>query len=90
MLIPTLSSQGWRHEEYAMRSEGRSYLEIAEKGGGILSTVRATRNASRLRNSKKARSREFLDLMLASGTTTAETKSGYGLNFRRRGQAAEV
>ncbi len=70
---------GWRHEEYAMRSEGRSYLEIAEMGGGIASTVRATRRASvpELRD----RAVGFLDLMLASGTTTVEAKSGYGLRL---------
>ena len=37
---------GWRGDEFAMRLEGRSYLEIAEAGGGIKSTVRATREAS--------------------------------------------
>ncbi|NLA59940.1 MAG: imidazolonepropionase [Firmicutes bacterium] len=79
---------GWRHEEYAMRSEGRSYLEIAEQGGGILSTVRATRNATL--EELEARSREFLDLMLASGTTTAETKSGYGLTFEDEVKQLEV
>ncbi len=79
---------GWRHEEYAMRSEGRSYLEIAEKGGGILSTVRATRNASALELEERARG--FLDLMLASGTTTAEAKSGYGLNFEDEAKQLKV
>lgn len=70
---------GWRHEEYAMRAEGKSYLEIAEKGGGILSTVRATRDATP--EELEERARKVLDLMLASGTTTVEAKSGYGLTL---------
>ena len=70
---------GWRYEEYAMRSAGSSYLEIAEKGGGIASTVRATRDASAEELFERALG--VLDLMLASGTTTAETKSGYGLSL---------
>lgn len=69
---------GWRHEEYSMRCQGASYLEIAAKGGGINSTVAATRSASYEELSK--RTFEFLDTMLASGTTTCEAKSGYGLD----------
>lgn len=69
---------GWRHEEYAMRSLGKSYLEIAEQGGGILSSVRATRNLSL--EELRDRSLGFMDEMLSNGTTSAEAKSGYGLS----------
>jgi imidazolonepropionase len=69
---------GWRHEEFELRLAGRSYREIAEAGGGILSTVRATRAASEdeLVASGRARLAEMLDW----GTTTLEAKSGYGLD----------
>ncbi|MGI6633156.1 MAG: imidazolonepropionase [Bacillota bacterium] len=70
---------GWRHEEYAMRSAGKSYLEIAQAGGGIVSTVAKTRAASE--DELLKRSMRFLDRMLANGTTTAEAKSGYGLDL---------
>jgi len=69
---------GWRHDEFVMRLEGRSYKEIAQAGGGILSSVRTTRQASEqeLVESGKARVLE----MLSWGTTTVEAKSGYGLD----------
>ncbi|HNV03327.1 MAG TPA: imidazolonepropionase [Vicinamibacterales bacterium] len=68
---------GDRREELRRRLGGATYAEIAAGGGGILSTVRATREASEeaLVASAKAR----LDQMLACGTTTCEIKSGYGL-----------
>lgn len=69
---------GWRHEEYSMRCQGASYLEIAAKGGGINSTVAATRAASYEELGR--RTFEFLDTMLSFGTTTCEAKSGYGLD----------
>jgi imidazolonepropionase len=68
---------GSREEEFLMRISGASYLEILKKGGGIYSTVKATRQASDrelFENGKKV-----LGRMLASGTTTVEVKSGYGL-----------
>ena len=68
---------GDRAEEFAQRLAGRTYLEIAAAGGGILSTVRATRRASEEELVDGVRRR--LDQMLALGTTTAEAKSGYGL-----------
>ena len=68
---------GWRGDEFALRIEGRSYLEIASAGGGIASTVRATRQASRSELINKASS--ALDGMLQLGITTVECKSGYGL-----------
>ena len=68
---------GSREEEYAMRARGATYQEIAAAGGGILSTVRATRAATvdELVTLMTAR----LAVLLAHGTTTVEVKSGYGL-----------
>jgi imidazolonepropionase len=68
---------GAREMEFAQRLAGRSYEEIAAAGGGILSTVRATRGASR--EQLVAAMLPRLSRMLACGTTTAEAKSGYGL-----------
>lgn len=70
---------GWRHEEFALRLGGASYEEIAAAGGGILSTVRATRAAGSDDLLESIRVR--LDTMLLHGTTTCEAKSGYGLTF---------
>ncbi len=69
---------GSREDEFAMRSEGRSYQEIAAAGGGILSTVRATREATKRSLIKSAERR--LNEMMRQGTTTVEVKSGYGLS----------
>ncbi|HEV8631174.1 MAG TPA: imidazolonepropionase [Thermoanaerobaculia bacterium] len=70
---------GSREDELAQRLAGRTYQEIAAAGGGILSTVRATRQASA--EELVALVRRRLDRMLAHGTTTAEAKSGYGLTL---------
>ncbi len=70
---------GSREHELAMRLAGRSYQDIAEAGGGILSTVRSTRGASA--DELAAAMRPRLARMLACGTTTAEAKSGYGLSL---------
>lgn len=70
---------GSREEEFAARLAGRTYQEIAAAGGGILSTVASTRNASDAELTANVRRR--LDQMLAWGTTTAEAKSGYGLSL---------
>jgi imidazolonepropionase len=69
---------GDRREELRRRLGGATYAEIAAQGGGIVSTVRATRAASEedLADSTRRRLAE----MLACGTTTAEIKSGYGLD----------
>jgi imidazolonepropionase len=69
---------GDRSDEFAARLRGRNYQEILEEGGGILRTVRAVREASddHLLDALLDR----LDTMLAAGTTTAEIKSGYGLD----------
>ncbi|HEV8457810.1 MAG TPA: imidazolonepropionase [Methylomirabilota bacterium] len=70
---------GSREKEFAMRARGASYTEIAAVGGGILSTVRATRMANLEQLVELGRQR--LDRMLAHGTTTCEAKSGYGLSL---------
>ena len=68
---------GDRREELRRRLAGATYAEIAASGGGIVSTVRATREASEDALVESARGR--LGEMLRCGTTTAEAKSGYGL-----------
>ena len=70
---------GSREEEFSMRLAGKTYMEIAAAGGGILSTVAATRKASEEELVRNVTRR--LDLMLTHGTTTAEAKSGYGLSL---------
>jgi len=69
---------GDRANEFEMRLQGATYLDIQKAGGGIMSTVRATRAASLQDLVAQARAR--LDAMLAHGTTTAEVKTGYGLD----------
>jgi len=68
---------GWRAAEYAMRARGMSYMEIAERGGGINASVRDVRAMSE--QELLDRSLPRLDAMLRGGTTTVEIKSGYGL-----------
>ena len=68
---------GTRAAEFEMRIAGASYQQIAAAGGGIRSTVKATRAASE--EELLAESRRHCDWMLRAGTTTAEAKSGYGL-----------
>lgn len=68
---------GWRERELAMKLAGKPYLEILAAGYGILSTVRATREASV--TELAALAKRNLDRMLLHGTTTVEAKSGYGL-----------
>ena len=68
---------GWRQDELALKLRGVPYLGILAQGGGILSTVRATRSASQ--EELEAKARLALDEMLSLGTTTCEAKSGYGL-----------
>lgn len=73
-----LAFGGWRAEEFEQRILGRSYLEIAAAGGGITRTVRLTRAASEAELLE--RSAGFLHEMVSLGVTTAECKSGYGLD----------
>lgn len=70
---------GDRADEYALRATGASYLEIAAAGGGIASTMRATRAADIEGLIERARPR--LDALLSCGVTTCEIKSGYGLDL---------
>ena len=70
---------GERAGEYGRRLAGASYLEIQAAGGGIMSTVRATRAASE--DELAALARRRLDSFLRYGTTTLEIKSGYGLTL---------
>lgn len=70
---------GHRGDEWTMRMAGADYAEIARAGGGIMSTVRATRAASDADLLATALRR--LDVLLADGVTTIEVKSGYGLTI---------
>lgn len=69
---------GDRADEFDLRLRGATYLDIQKAGGGIMSTVRATRAASV--EELVSQTRRRLDAMLAHGTTTAEVKTGYGLD----------
>jgi imidazolonepropionase len=69
---------GFRAEEFAWRLQGMSYMDIMKQGGGIASTVKATRNAGREQLIEAGMAR--LDSMLSFGVTTVEGKSGYGLD----------
>ncbi len=68
---------GDRSAEFELRLQGKTYLEILEAGGGIISTVRATRTGSLEKLLSETRPR--LWTMFNHGTTTAEVKTGYGL-----------
>ncbi|HEV8595974.1 MAG TPA: imidazolonepropionase [Thermoplasmata archaeon] len=70
---------GSREDELEWKAQGLTYAEIAERGGGILRTVKATRAAPEEGLYVAARAR--LDVMLAHGTTTVEGKTGYGLTI---------
>ena len=74
-----LAFAGWRAEEFELRLKGKSYLEIAAAGGGIVSTMTRTRAASRA--DLMARCRSHLAAMAKLGITTIEAKSGYGLDL---------
>ncbi len=70
---------GSREKELPLKLKGVPYLEILKMGGGILSTVRNTRSASK--EELKSKAVQSLNQMLLHGTTTVEAKSGYGLDF---------
>ena len=74
-----LAFAGWRADEFEQRIQGRSYLDLARTGGGIMSTVRQTRAAAEA--DLVLRAANFLQHMLALGVTTVECKSGYGLDL---------
>ncbi len=79
---------GNRSEEFEWRMQGQTYQEIAAKGGGILSTVRATREASAHELQRLAQARA--DRFARQGVTTLEVKSGYGLNLESERKILEV
>ncbi len=79
---------GSREDEFDRRLRGETYLEIAESGGGINSTVRATRHASE--EELLATTLVRLDTFLRHGTTTLEAKSGYGLDLETEIRLLEV
>jgi imidazolonepropionase len=79
---------GSREGELRLRQQGAGYLEILAAGGGILSTVAATRAATDA--SLAAHGRRWLDEMLRHGTTTVEAKSGYGLDLATELRLLEI
>ena len=79
---------GTREGELVQRQRGASYLDILAAGGGILSTVAATRAASE--EELLAHGRRWLDEMLAHGVTTVEAKSGYGLDLETEVRLVEL
>ncbi len=79
---------GYRAEEFNWRLGGISYMDILERGGGILSTVKATRAATKEELFHEGFKR--LDSMLSFGVTTVEGKSGYGLDSETEIKQLEV
>jgi len=79
---------GSREGEMVLRQAGADYLEILGAGGGILSTVAATRVATT--EQLLAHGRRWLDEMLGNGVTTVEAKSGYGLDLETEIRLVEV
>jgi len=71
---------GSRADEFEMRNQGKSYLEIATSGGGILSTMKKTRSASVKQLLEKTQ--PLVDGFLAQGVSTLEIKSGYALDLK--------
>jgi len=69
---------GYREEEFSWRMRGDSYMDIMQRGGGIVNTTRATREATE--EELFASGRQRLDTMMHLGITTVEGKSGYGLD----------
>lgn len=79
---------GYRAEEFAWRLRGDSYMDIMQRGGGIINTVRATRKSSA--NDLLQAGIKRLDSMLSFGVTTVEGKSGYGLDEETEIKQLEV
>jgi len=79
---------GDRAQEFELRLQGASYEDIARAGGGIASTVKATRAAGEAE--LEAQSLNRLQALLAEGVTTLEIKSGYGLALEHEGKALRV
>lgn len=79
---------GDRAAEFEMRLQGKTYMEIMAAGGGIASTVKATREASPDELYKQTKARA--EALFRNGTTTAEAKSGYGLEINAELAQLEV
>lgn len=79
---------GSRENELSLKLKNISYIDILKQGGGILSTVKKTREASFEKLVEESRKR--LDSMLLHGTTTIESKSGYGLNLKDEIKMLEI
>jgi len=79
---------GWREKELLPKLHKVPYLEILAQGGGILSTVRATRRAEK--EQLKAKTKKILNRMLKQGVTTIEAKSGYGLDVTTELKLLEI
>ena len=79
---------GSRENEFSKKLKGVPYIEILKEGGGILSTVNATKNATFDELYNKAK--KSLDRMLEFGVTTVEEKSGYGLEFETEVKQLQV
>lgn len=79
---------GDRAREFELRLQGASYEDIARAGGGIVSTVRATRDAEE--TTLRRQSQRRLDSLLAEGVTTLEIKSGYGLSLEAEAKCLRV
>lgn len=79
---------GHRAREFELRLQGASYAEIARAGGGIRSTVQATRSASD--EELHAHAARRLEALMAEGVTTVEMKSGYGLDLATEGRMLRV
>lgn len=79
---------GSRENEFSKKLNGVPYIQILQEGGGILSTVNATKKATFDELYDKAK--KSLDRMLEFGVTTVEGKSGYGLNFETEVKQLEV
>lgn len=79
---------GSRHLEFGMKAQGKSYMEIHKAGGGILSTVRSTRAASR--QELEVQCQDNLRRLLNFGVTTIEGKSGYALELEGEIRLLEV
>lgn len=79
---------GDRSNEFSMRIKGKTYEEIAEAGGGILSTVKAVRKSSK--NELKELAKKRINSSISFGVTTIEAKSGYGLDTKNEIKMLEV
>ncbi len=79
---------GTRENEFSLKLEGVPYIDILKNGGGILSTVRSTKEATHEELYNKAK--KSLDIMLSFGLTTVEAKSGYGLDLETEIKQMEV